>query len=225
MPRLFPVAALAAALALPTFVLPAQIVTVGMNQGGDGLLACGTRCDGFVYQQAYAASAFGPNAVFIDALRLYGVPTQGGAMGGSIKFSIGTTTRAVNALSTSLASNVSSPLSLFAEMAVSGYYPFLTGVSATPFLYDPSEGNLLLQVESTGRQDQFFQADYSNSGQVGRAYGGTYPYADGYGFVTSFSVTATPEPASIILLGTGLVGLGFVVRKKDRVVSGSHPAT
>jgi len=94
-------------------------------------------------------------------------------------------------------------------------------------LFNPATGNLLLDVRyGSGGSSAFtfFDADYSNSGVVGRAYGDSQSaYSDHVGLVTRFdaAVVTTPEPGSLKLVASGLVRLfGVAVakrRKRSRV--------
>ena len=88
----------------------------------------------------------------------------------------------------------------------------------TPFEYDPSKGNLLMDVSFTYEGD--FSADvFSDAGPHGQFIGGDLGgtranYSQG-GFVTQFTVV--PEPSTITLFTmAGMVGAFVAWRKRKR---------
>lgn len=94
---------------------------------------------------------------------------------------------------------------------------------STPYLYDPSQGNLLMDVVglnvSTPGGSTFFDVN-SSSGVMSRVYcpsgvacqdGTVWP---GYGLVTGFSTNPVPEPGILLLMGSGLIGALGVLRHR-----------
>ena len=104
-----------------------------------------------------------------------------------------------------------------------GTFDFFINFS-TPFLYNPTLGNLLFDVDVTTTLGRA-AFDAGNSPDTGRLFnlGGNGAVTPGpnFGLVTRFDVTAVPEPATISLVGIGV--LGMLVAKYRRREDMRHP--
>ena len=112
------------------------------------------------YQQVYSASSFnGP--VDITAITFFTGPISDSSITGNYTLDLSTTSASPLHLSTNYASNTGADNAVFFNGSVSSSLTF----TGTPFLYDPSKGNLLLDVEVHTPQattDSFLAAGCSN---------------------------------------------------------------
>lgn len=185
------------------------------------------------YQQVYSSTAFS-GATTITSITWYFDANDGGnalAIGGTYTFSWGYAAfNSVNNLSTNLPSNyISGPNLLGTATIPAGGIndnPTLTLSGFTAFTYDPSLGNLLLEISVTnqdnvpnGSGNGYNEAD--NSGTVtSRAYCLTNAgcFADSVGLVTTFGTgSGVPEPGTLVMFGSGIIGIAGVLRRKLNV--------
>jgi len=159
------------------------------------------------YQNVYAAGSFaGPMSV--SSLTVYYAPFGGSSLviGGTYSVYLSTTSAAVNGLSTNLASNRGADWTLFGTFAAgTDTNPSIT-ITGTPFSYDPANGNLLMEIFGAG------QANVCNG------CGNGYIEADQTGTVESRALSyltgSTPEPGTLVMFGSGLIGLAGIARRK-----------
>lgn len=214
--------------------LRADTVTVGTTSGAncypflcnDSGTSSGLSIN---YQQVYASSSFSA-PMEIDSITFFFAPWYGGTgavLNGDYSISLSYTGAAVGGLTDDLNANIGASNTLFYNGALGGSLtnPTFT-INGTPFVYDPANGNLLMTIIVMNQTDSanpngrgYLQGDRSGTATT-RAYvlgSGATSASDDFdmGLVTQFSSApaAIPEPASLLLISTGLLVLGGRARK------------
>jgi hypothetical protein len=196
----------------------AATITIGTNTAGNAFPFDFPAYSG-EYQQVYTAASFlGPMQIRQITFFPFSVLTS---ITGTYAISLSTTSVGVSSLTT-YANNIGPDNALFFSGSVSGVLSF----SGVPFLYDPSHGNLLMDVHviipnntagslaagcSTATNREF------NIGGNGSPVTGLSTCPGGSnGLQTQFSTVSStiPEPGTFMLLSIGLLGLGSTIRRK-----------
>ena len=165
------------------------------------------------YQQAYDSVSFGDKPMTIRQISFFRT-LAGFIRSGTYTISLSTITEDIDSLSiTNYDANLGSDNKLFVSTSLAGQAPEVLTFDGEPFHYDPSMGNLLLdvRVEGFGGLDGFsahYAATKSGLGIVSRytnmsATGPTTWY--GWGLATRFS--EVPEPSTVFLLFLGIIAV------------------
>ncbi len=168
------------------------------------------------YEQIYNNTSFG-QSINIGDIEFYntfynGGPTQGVA---NLNFSLYLATTQQVVPDGTIPNNAV----LFGNFSLNGgnwtYGNTLTFTGAA-YNYNPTQGNLELILETSGGSDPnsgvYTYFDANDTGPFSRwcqACGGD----QGYGLVTGFS-TAVPEPGTLLMMGTGLLGVVGAIRRR-----------
>jgi hypothetical protein len=220
------IAVLGLALAtLATTSASAATVTVGQNNGGNCYpFSCMAGDDTLHYQQIYAASSFygatssGTKSLDIDKISF--LRDIGGNMTPSTySVSFWLTSNTVNGMSSSASANEGTLLSNFGTWTLGGAMPGTLTLDGTDFIYNPTQGNLVMDVQVTsgnapGGYFSFFEADYTGASTL-RAFGnGDNLSVETGALVTQFTATPVPETGSMALMLAGLGLVGVVARRR-----------
>jgi hypothetical protein len=169
----------------------ANSITIGIASGAAnqfpfiGIVpgAPGTR-----YQQAYGAGSFaGP--ISITGIDFFEEGTGSSFRSGTYSLYLSTITVGIDTLSTAFDSNLGADNALFTTVNLSAATPTVLSFNGGPFLYNPSNGNLLLDIR------------VSNPGSSGVG-GVQYQFSGASGLFSRYYDFASPSVRGV---GTGLV--------------------
>jgi len=191
------------------------------------------------FQQIYSASAF-PTGTLFSIYQIEFFPNRSlsptgvfATTAGNFNIALSTTSTAVNGLSTTFANNLGADNTTVFNASL----PMGTALDnrlfilfSSPFLYDPSKGNLLMTVISTNvplnapgvggllaEDPSTIMSDVFN-GQT--PDGGDFVAGSAVGLLTQFDYNpvapATPLPAALPLFATGLGAMGLIGWRRKR---------
>jgi hypothetical protein len=189
------------------------------------------------YQQVYDASQFSGLQLITD-IHFRPDASTGAAFSstlGSIQINLSTTSAVPDGLSATFAANVGGddtivfgpgPLTLSSAFTGAGPKDFdIAIILTTPFLYDPSAGNLLMDVRNfeDGSTTQF-DAEVTTGDSISRVFtsgtgvGAATGTVDTSGLVTLFTTEAVsvPEPGTLLLTAVGVIALATAGRRRRR---------
>jgi len=185
------------------------------------------------WQQAYSKTAF-PGQITITNLEFYYAAQFGGSstmINGTYDIYLGTSANPFNALSPNQPANRMGDWTLVDHLVVNNngcdFNPVCT-INVTPFTYTPGNGDLLLEIIVTN-QDVVPNGSgngYNEADDTGNLMFRTWclgqkdcqnANVDSFGaLVTTFSTgqTGVPEPGTLVMLGSGVLGVAGLLRRK-----------
>jgi len=177
------------------------------------------------WQQDYSSSFFGSSPISISSFSFvnYGDVT-GPISYPSFSITFSTTSVTPGSLSTTYSANVGADATTVfsGPITLTDIGGLTTFNLTTPFTYDPSQGNLLIDIDhgasSSGDPMSFISYDTEPTGLLQRvADGPDTAIGNDFGFgtlQTEFAASPTPEPCTLALAGFGSLSLLAFRRRK-----------
>ena len=198
----------------------AQVLVAGPNADANAFPFAATGIGANTrYQQVYRASAF-PGLTSFNEIAFF--PSQPGTVASStFDVYVSTTSAAVDGLDvTDLDANLGANTAYFGTFSIGGPAGATLALVGTPYLYDPTLGNLLVDIRFTVAPQGGNVAYLGTGGVPGIDYSRAHDFGNGfagYGLDTRFAsvrVVAAPEPGTFALAASGLVAVAARVRRR-----------
>jgi hypothetical protein len=179
--------------------------------------SCTSITGGTPYQQIYNSSAFS-GSINIGTISFYNTYYNNGSQQGIATLDF----QMYLAVTSQSVPDGSTPPGevLFASGHLSdGLWTFGNplSITGTPFLYDPTKGNLELDIHLSNQSDPsngiFTYFDAETNGPFSRWCPNCGPNS-GYGLVTGFGTAPVPEPGSLVLFSSGLLAVAGTFRRR-----------
>ncbi len=208
----------------------ADSITVGLpaQSGAGNCLPFGCANPSFTeFQYIYSANDF-PVTIAINEIDFFeapGILFNGQLDSGTYAVYLSTSPSSVIAPSTTFADNLGTDNALFTTLVLTGGpVPNVLSIPGGPFVYDPSMGNLLIDIQASGVSNigdlGFFAIPQTVGDDSRRVVGsGATGTVDQATLVTQFSgenVSIVPEPGTMTLVAIGLMGVVTRARRRSR---------
>ena len=213
---------LAILLAATSSIATAAPLVIGTGTGGNAFPFGGTNNPNpTTFQQVYNGALFGgPKTISSISFE----KTSGVVSAGTYTLSLSTTTKAVDGLDTvNFANNIgANNTQLFSGTLAGQLSGNILSFAVPNFVFDPGQGNLLLNVSVSGVPTNFVGFFRANNGDAAGAFSRAHDFGtgfSGFGLVTTFDVGAAavvPEPATWAMMIAGFGLAGAAMRRRVR---------